>query len=136
MSDCEKEVTAYREAKEELERFVRDNPIVFAEYRDLVLRHNAAAEQASKAVRAAGMSSPEFFKMSETQSVNADKLYEEVGAEWFEHLGGRIERVERRAVDLPRFWQCVAAKQVPQEVLDVVVQTERRYRMVKGLSTP
>lgn len=136
VQEVESDVQAYLQAKEAVNNYVAQNDHVLGLLRELVEDMNAAAERAAKSVRAAGLSSPDFFQLSSKKVIDAKRLYEELGEDWFAAIGGQVSTEVVYTIDPATFWRHVAMRRVPQEVADLVVREETRYRMPKPVVVP
>jgi len=129
-------VGEYMAAQDALEGFIRDNQAVYDQLCRLAGERNTRLEEAEKVARATGCSVGPFSKMSETKKINAEKLYEEIGAVNFMKVGGYTETVTAYKVDRERFLSLVRAGQVPGEIVEVVVKDEVRYRVIPKYVLP
>jgi len=130
------EVMEFVEAQDELEQFIANNQDLYDELCRLAQERNTRLEAADKVVRAAGVSVGPFNKISESKKINAEKLYEEIGAEDFVKVGGYTETVTAYKVDRERFLSLVRASQVPQEIVEVVVKDTASYANIPRYVLP
>ena len=77
VEECE-EVQALLDCEKQIEEHVSMHPAWWEELKALIEERNSKLEAAEKAVRPTGMSCGPFLKLSESEKINPEKLYEEL----------------------------------------------------------
>lgn len=129
-------VAAYVEAEEVLQAHIKTNPEFYETLRALVEDRNAKLEAADKEIRPTLNSCGPFHLDKVTPKIDAEKLYEEVGLEEFQKLGGYKETVVDYRVDRARFLAVVERGDVPDEVKEVVLKVQPAYKAPKPYTLP
>lgn len=122
------EVDAFVKADSALNDFIRKHRDIYEQLEALVQQHNTLLESADKAVRAADVTCGPFIRMSESQKINAEKLYEELGDEAFKQVGGYTETIVDYKVDRERVLAEAVKGTIPEEVAEVCIRKEVRYK--------
>jgi hypothetical protein len=131
------EVVLFEKVQAEWEAFKNDNADVLEAISELLDRYNSACDMAEKAVRAKGVSQGPFQQMGRpTIKWDADKLYEEMGKDFFLAHGGTITQVPKYTIDKNHMEAAVAAKQLPPEVVQTVRSLQLRYHSIKRAVLP
>ena len=122
------EVNDYLETEAELRGFIERHQSFYDELAALTRARKDKLELAEKAARVANKTVGPFIRLSETQKINAEKLFEEMGEAAFKEVGGYTETVTDYKVDRNRFLSISTRGDIPQEILEVCVKTEVRFK--------
>lgn len=116
MSEMLPEVQQFLEAEKELTQFKENHREFYEELQELLLFYNRALEMAEKAVRAKGINCGPFVMISKPRvSYDAEKVFEELGAEFFFRHGGTTIQVTEYRVDKARLEAAWAANKIPKD---------------------
>lgn len=129
-------VAEYVAAEEALQAHIKSNPKFYEILRALVEDRNAKLEAADKQVRPTLNSCGPFHLDKVAQKIDAEKLYEELGAEVFQQVGGYMEQVTDYRVDRQRFLTHVERGDIPPEVKEVVLKVQPAYKAPKPYTLP
>jgi hypothetical protein len=114
------EVQEFEKARRELEDFKASNVDFFEALGALVDRYNSTYDMASKAVKAKQVSCGPFVLTGRpTVKWDAEKLYEEMGRDFFLEHGGVEKQVVVREIDKSKVEAAYVQKLIPEEVADV-----------------
>ena len=116
------------EAERNLEEFINTHQEFYEAFRALITKRNQLLEDAVAQVRALDTSCGPIQKISESVKINAEKLFEELGADAFKELGGYTETVTDYKVDRTRFLAYLTSGTIPPEVEASCVNVEKRYK--------
>lgn len=130
------EVVEFMQAQSDLEQFIQEHKDVYDELCRLAATRNDKLEAADKVVRPTGCSVGPFVKLSESKKINAEKLYEEIGADNFGKVGGYTETVVAYKVDRDRFLSMAFSNQIPAEIVEVVVKDAVSYSVIPKYVLP
>ena len=131
------EVTEFVQAQEALASFKRNNAEFFEMFESLSERYNRSFELANKAVREQKVSCGPFTMLGRPAvKWDAEKLYEEMGREFFLAHGGTIAQVPRYEIDKLRAEAIYALGQLPEEVAKIVRKEIVRYSTPEKLVLP
>lgn len=122
------EVAELMTVENQLRELIESNKEFYDRLVELVNLRNEKLEMAEKHVRSLGMSCGPFIKLSESQKINAEKLFEEIGADNFQNVGGYTEVVTAYKVDRARFLSIAQRGDIPKPILDEVLKTEVRFK--------
>ena len=127
------EVKALLDLEQELTALKADYPDVFAQYKDLADRYNAALDAADKAVRAKKVSCGPFDNFTSTPSFDPEKMYEELGVELFLQCGGSTKKKTVYEVDKHKVEAAIATGQIPVECAKEFRTVKRSFHKPKEL---
>ena len=130
------EVEALVAAERELQEFINQHRDIYDTLQRLVETRNTQLEAAEKVVRAQGVSCGPFELLSQVTKVNAEKLFEELGEDNYQEVGGSVEYSPTYKIDIKKFHARVACGDIPQEVAADVTKVERRYRRLDPYKIP
>lgn len=122
------EVKHFLEVQKQIESLKEGYPEVFERLGQLQQDYNQALEAAEKVVRGKQVSCGPFNLYQWQTTLDAEKLYEELGKDEFLKVGGKIQTVTTYDLDKNKFEAHVTAGTVPSEVVDVVKKTSPRYK--------
>lgn len=122
------EVMHFLAVKKQIDDLKEGYPEVFERLRQLQQDYNQALEAAEKAVRGRQVSCGPFNLYQWQTSLDAEKLYEELGRDEFLKVGGKIQTVTTYDLDKNKFEAHVTAGTIPKEVVDVVKKVSPRYK--------
>lgn len=122
------EVAELMSIKAEIDRFKMNHEAIFQEYSELTERYNSALEAAEKAVRAKGITCGPFINYSTRMTIDADKMYDEIGKEDFLKYGGRIVERTVYEIDNERVTRHIEAGDIPAEAAKEFMKVSRNYR--------
>jgi|HigsolmetaAR202D_1030399.scaffolds.fasta_scaffold01372_4 hypothetical protein len=122
------EVMHFLAVKKQIDDLKEGYPEVFERLRQLQQDYNQALEAAEKAVRGRQVSCGPFHLYQWQTSLDAEKLYEELGRDEFLKVGGKIQTVTTYDLDKNKFEAHVTAGTIPKEVVDVVKKVSPRYK--------
>lgn len=115
-------------AEEELQEHINSNPKFYKKLCDLADLRNARLEVAEKTIRGMGVSCGPFLVHTQTQDINVEQLYDELGPDNFASVGGYTETVTQYKIDRTRFIAYLKADQVPKEVAESCVKLKTSYK--------
>lgn len=130
------ELDAYTKAEEQLKRHLASNPEFAAKLRELVIERNRCLEVANVEVRKHQINVGPFKILRRVTTMDADKLYEEAGADLFEQLGGYIETVQVRKIDRTKFEALMSRGDIPKEIVDATVKVTVHYGRIPPYEIP
>jgi hypothetical protein len=131
------ELKAFRTAQKNLYQFKKDNPDFFEILQELVDKYQAAKDLAYKAVHAKGVScGPFVLACKPVVKYDADKLYEEMGRDFFFAIGGKELQVTKYEIDKVMAEAALAKNQIPPEVVAKVRTVSLRYNKVPSPELP
>ena len=130
------EVIAFIEAQRALQEFRQAYPELFEQLDGLVDHYNTTLESAEKKCRAAEINCGPFDLYQYSTKYNGEALFGAVGRDKFLELGGTTGSEITYSIDKARFEAAVAAKKVPQEIVDLVRKEAPVFHTPKKLVLP
>lgn len=130
------EVLELLQTERELQALINSNPEFYKKLTALAATRNQLLSAAESKVKDLGVSCGPFNKLSETQKIDAEKLFEELGDEAFKDFGGYTETVVSYKVDRTRFLSYLQSGAIPKEVSDACVKNEQRYKKPDPYNMP
>lgn len=118
------EVKALLDLEQEITALKADYPDVFAQYKDLADRYNAALDAADKAVRARKVACGPFDNFTSAPNFDPEKMYEELGVDLFLRCGGSTKTKTLYEVDKHKVEAAIATGQIP-------VECAKEFRTIK-----
>ena len=113
---------------QELLAFEERNHDDLKRIRPLLEERDALIQAAEKAVRARNVSCDRFILLSQSETVNWEKLFDELGREKFMELaGGIIQTVPKYSGDLATYQNAVASGKIGEAIDQRVYRQVSRY---------
>lgn len=131
-----KEVQDLEDSEQAIRTLINGNQGFYEQLCRLTAERNQRLEAASKVIRPTGQNCGPFIKLSETEKINAEKLFEEVGASDFQALGGYTETVVQYKVDRVRFLAHASKGDLPQDVVEAVLTISPSYKKIEPYVLP
>lgn len=122
------EVFDLLKAEEALHDHINSNPAFYKKLQKLVEARNTKLEAAEKVVRGMGVECGPFVIHTQTVDINTEGLYDELGPDNFQQVGGYTETQTMYKIDRTRFLSHLEAGHVPKEVADSCVKDKISYK--------
>lgn len=136
------EVQKYVYAEDRLQRFIQEHAEVMDEFSTLVEERNDALQEADNAVRAlckqygAGINCGPFRFKHFTNKIDGEAMFDSLGREQYEKLGGAIKTVPKYVVDAPIVLKAITSGQISVEVADSFYQLVPNYHKIPVVVLP
>lgn len=131
-----REVAEFEAAKIRLERMKDAYFDVLDQFGGLVEDYNTKLEAASKAVAARGVECGDFTIHTVRKSYNAEKLFDLLGKEGFQKVGGIVETKRVLSIDKKILEASILTNAVPAQVVQEVVSETIAYKKPKQVVMP
>lgn len=129
-------VQEFLEAADALRLFKERHKRVFEELAQLAEVYNQTLEDAEKEVRSLNTSVGPFAVVGTQSTVDADKLFDELGMEDFQRVGGTVSFRRVLDVDKTVFETYAKSGAVHKDVLEVCYKKKNRYNVPKKIELP
>lgn len=133
-TDTFPEVTAYLQAKEQLDAWIQANEAIIAPLRHLMEQERTTRQAADKVVRANGVLCGPWKKHRDSVSVDAEKLVDMIGLEAFLSIGGTRETEVKYSLAAKTLDLAKARNLVSEETVQAVKTTSMSYSAPKDPS--
>lgn len=130
------ELESLEAIEKQISTLVSTNQAFYDQLKGLLEQRNQLAAAAEKEVRKHEIEAGPFKIHRRVTKYDADKLYEEAGADMFAQLGGYVETIQVRKIDPTKFQALLQRGGIPQEIADVVCRVEVHYRKVGTYQLP
>lgn len=130
------ELDAFTRAEEQLKKHLASSPEFVEKLRELIIERNRRLEAANVEVRKHQVNAGPFKILRRVTSLDADKLYEEAGADLFEQLGGYVETVQVRKIDRTKFEALMNRGDIPKEIVDATLKVSVHYDRIPTYEIP
>lgn len=127
-------ISAYEEAKRNLDAFIQNNHELMEELRHLVNRHNEALQNLEDRARHTGQTLGPVQKKGETCRVDAAKAEQTLGRERFTAIGGEVVSTPQLKIDQLR--EAVRSGQVSKKDYDEIVKVSTTFTSPRSLEVP
>lgn len=119
--------------KQRIDALKAENPEVFMQFDDLVDRYNSSIEEAEATVRAKGVTCGPFENFSVSHSIDAEKMWDELGEKQFLACGGKVGQVAKYTVDAASVKAAIASGKIPTACVSAFTTTKRSYHSPKKI---